>query len=162
MENSMTPEARAKLVFDLRNTNSKDWTLADCVRAVLQIAADGETLLAQANTIACLTAERDAAQAEIKRLAKINVKLCADFNLMNQHGAKQDMEIAGLSAGCDHEQRRAEAAEARVKVLEEALQDMISGYEEHDVIDRKATLRELDRQTSWIQRATAALKGAKP
>lgn len=45
-----------------------------------------------------LTAERDAAQAEIARLAKINVKLCADFNLMNQHGAKQDTEIARLTA----------------------------------------------------------------
>lgn len=53
---------------------------------------------AQLKAEAALTAELAAAQAEISRLTKINVKLCADFNLMNQHGAKQDAEIARLTA----------------------------------------------------------------
>lgn len=31
--------------------------------------------------------------AEIVRLTEINRKLCADFNTMNQHGAKQDVAL---------------------------------------------------------------------
>ena len=92
---AMTPEQRAEFVAWLRRVRMRP-TVAD------QLEADGET-------IATLTAERDAAQAEmaarigsarevISRLTKINVKLCADFNLMNQHGAKQDAEIARLTA----------------------------------------------------------------
>jgi hypothetical protein len=36
--------------------------------------------------------------AEVLRLTKINTQLCADFNAMNQHGAKQDAELARLTA----------------------------------------------------------------
>jgi hypothetical protein len=70
----------------------------------------------------------EAAQAaEIARLTEINVKLCADFNAMNQHGAKQDAVLA--------------AAEARVAVLEGAVQAYIDRSEEYQLIatDRGGT-----------------------
>ena len=83
---AMTPDQRAELVTKLRYYRNFD----NC-KYTNQLETDSIT-------IATLTAERDAAHAEIARLAKINVKLCADFNLMNQHGAKQDAEIARLTA----------------------------------------------------------------
>ena len=90
----MTPEQRAN-----------ETTYCDYCHDGMQ--ADGETpcpCVADREMVV-LRNERDeaknalaAAQAEITRLSKINVKLCADFNLMNQHGAKQDTEIARLTA----------------------------------------------------------------
>ena len=47
--------------------------------------------------VSLIYAARDALtakDAEIARLTEINVKLCADFNAMNQHGAKQDAALA--------------------------------------------------------------------
>jgi peptidoglycan hydrolase CwlO-like protein len=40
-----------------------------------------------------------ALSAEIERVKVLNVKLCADFNLMNQHGAKQDALLADYQKG---------------------------------------------------------------
>jgi len=46
---------------------------------------------------------------------------------------------------------------SRIKTLEKALRDMIEGYEVYDLVDGKPVLRPLERQPSWIKKATAAL-----
>ena len=87
--------------------------------------------------------------AEVIRLAQINVQLCADFNTMNQHGAKQDAEIANLKtqigmANYAEDTTRAEiarltqinaeltAANAALMVRVEAARGLLHGWQEID------------------------------
>ena len=81
---AMTPKQRAELV---------DWLMIPCAETSDTDAANMEAAADQLEADGLALA---AAQAEIARLSRINVKLCADFNLMNQHGAKQDTEITRL------------------------------------------------------------------
>ena len=61
----------------------------------------------------------------------------------------------------DHPERRANARLiAAAPELLEALRGMVSGYEEYDMPDGKPVLRPLEKQSSWIQRALAAIAKA--
>jgi len=51
--------------------------------------------------------------------------------------------------------------DAKIAALVEALQNMIEGYEEWDLTGETLILRPIHLQTSWIQRARAALAAAK-
>ena len=59
-----------------------------------------------------------ALSSECKRLKDLNTKLCADFNLMNQHGAKQDAALtnsrAETAAAYERAARVAEVSEAQL------------------------------------------------
>jgi len=145
----MTPEARAKLVADL-NGIAKDrygnhrshLTILDAdkaTRGAAALTADGETLLAQANTIARLTSERDAARETLRM-----------FKSWDFPGDLQDLAV------------RCDAAEARVKVLEEAL----GWYAEQSrlcrLIHAEGDVGRSALANDGGAKARAALKGAKP
>lgn len=71
-----------------------------------------------------------------------------------QWNARVDINQAAIS--------RAEQAEARVAELEVALRDMVEGYQEYDLSNGKPVLQPIEKQSSWIQRARAALSRKEP
>jgi hypothetical protein len=97
----------------------------------------------RAAVLTALSAEADALKAQVAELTRERDEWRTAYH--KTHEAFSDADAAR------------DAAEAKAARLEGALRDMISGYEEYDLPDGKPVLRPIENQSSWIQRARAAL-----